>query len=460
MSSDIRNILGLNIHDLSTSPRVWLVVPCLIPVVMGNSGGVGLTSIGLGGLLMSRGVEDLYFCNSSRDPYHKLLYSFGTITIAAGVINYGLGITNQENPGNHIVKKIKQVWRSSFGALGIIAGSFFILDGVLSTKPNLLPSNTITNIITNRHLYFDPEIIRDESLKTFANVCITMFQQLKIVGGSALIIASIQDTSRELGIRSTSYCYDNTLYYLKRFLGYVFPDDSYFGAVVCLFGAGTAFDGWRRLIQANHGVYDIIKNVEIAAGGTAIYYGQKIITKALNKDFSGYKDLPLASSYLGVSTTLFKYTLIDVMQNNPSFVKPVSMKNLVSSLLVMSLGYNGVLSLLKAAMGPFGQTGDDVCRKFTKHTANGVWAGISALSSIVSAQHTFDYFTKQPVTIENGIKSSLTCAAGLFCYYSAFDFLLGNRPSPDTFVKKLSRALVSSAAISGLVYFYKKVNIK
>jgi hypothetical protein len=35
------------------SPRVVLIIPCLMPALMGNEGGVGLTGIGLGTILAS-----------------------------------------------------------------------------------------------------------------------------------------------------------------------------------------------------------------------------------------------------------------------------------------------------------------------------------------------------------------------------------------------------------------------
>jgi hypothetical protein len=37
----------------SFSPRVVLVIPCLVPALMGNEGGIGLSAVGLGHILAS-----------------------------------------------------------------------------------------------------------------------------------------------------------------------------------------------------------------------------------------------------------------------------------------------------------------------------------------------------------------------------------------------------------------------
>ncbi|KAL0484221.1 hypothetical protein AKO1_004766 [Acrasis kona] len=440
-----------SIHGIS--PRVWLIAPSLLPVVVGNN---GLTSVAIGSLLMSRGVEDLYFCTNSKDPYYKLLFSYGVIVLSSGAINYGLSMISQENPNSKIIRRTGELWRCTFGVLGIVAGSFFILDGALSLYPTLNSSNNaLFNIITKRN-YLDHKTIDHESLKFLSNICLHLFQDFKILSGSALVLASIQDVSRKLKLHFLNCCFDDAVAKVKRFQRFLFHNDIYFGAIVCLFGLGTTIDGWRRLLDSNNGIYDIIKNVEIAAGGTAIYYGTQIVMDVTNKDFHGSKDFPLASSYLGITASLLKYLLIDVKTNNATFSQPASLNNLVNSLLVMSLGYHGVHNLLKVTMKPFGHSGDEVTKKFTKHTAKGVWAAIGILSTAVGAHHAYDCYANLPITSSNVVRSSLTCAASLFCYYSTLDFLLGTKPKPKHFVQKMSGAVITSSVISGLVYFLIK----
>jgi hypothetical protein len=452
------------------NPRIVLVIPCLIPFVMGNRGAPGISGIGLGGILLSQGVEDIIKCLSSSSPYYKLIQGMAESALGQIIIYSGLNYSYQENQNSAALRYFIRMFDSVFALDGLTTGLFLMVDGALYFMPNTLQRYPLlSKLLTSQYFFYSKTITDDEIWQQILHLSLIATQVFKIFGGSLITLGSVQELGKQLKIQGLYRIYDHTIEITRdtaiKIINFFLPLISgkygrgFLGIIIAVLGTGTAIDGWRKLvINPTNISKDLFFNLQIIAGAGGIYEGLYVALSSFRENSEPHvKDLPQAIVYSALAASLFKHER-GLWNHIPRlYEQPTSFKVLFSNILAISLASNGAHNLLKLILRPLGDQGQRYSRRIAKYGANIVWGGILGLVSYHYLHKTLDFYVNHPLTLKNNFLSSCTCAAALFFGYLGIDMFLGNRPNVDESTAKGGRAFAFGVIVTGVVNLYEKL---